>query len=191
MSYLIFDTETTGIPRNRNAPVEMVDNWPRVVQIAWQEYDEEEALKNSREAIIRPDGFFIPEEAARVHGITQDRALAEGIPLPEILPSFAEAVNRADVLAAHNMRFDSFVVGAEFVRAGLVTELFAKRRICTMESSTEYCRLPGRFGFKWPTLAELYYTLFRASFMEEHNAAADVTACARCFFELKNLNIIS
>jgi hypothetical protein len=89
------------------------------------------------------------------------------------------------------MRFDASVMGAEFVRAEMVTEMFAKRKICTMESSTEYCQLPGRFGFKWPTLAELYYTLFRASFMDEHNAAADVSACARCFFELKNLGVIS
>ena len=191
MSYLIFDTETTGIPRNRNAPVEMVENWPRVVQIAWQVNDESDVLTSSREAIIKPEGFYIPEEAARVHGITQDRALEEGIPFSDILPAFAEAVNRADVLVAHNMRFDSFVMGAEFVRAKIVTEMFAKRRVCTMEASTAYCQIPGPYGYKWPTLAELYYTLFRTSFLDEHDAAGDVRACARCFFELKNRGVIS
>lgn len=191
MTYLIFDTETTGIPRNRNAPLEMVENWPRVVQIAWQVYDEAETLINSREAIIRPDGFIIPPDAARVHGITQERALEVGIPLFDILPAFVEEVGRADVLVAHNMNFDASVMGAEFVRGALETEMFSKRRICTMEASTEYCQLPGRYGFKWPTLAELYYKLFRSTFQGEHDAAADVRACARCFFELKHLNIIS
>ena len=33
---LIFDTETTGLPHNKTAPVSDVDNWPRLVQIAWQ-----------------------------------------------------------------------------------------------------------------------------------------------------------
>lgn len=169
----------------------MVDNWPRVVQIAWQVYDEGETLLAARDAIIKPEGYVIPQEASRVHGITQERALAEGVPLMEILPVFDAAVNGTDILVAHNMRFDSSVMGAEFVRAEMVTELFAKRQVCTMESSTEYCQLPGRYGYKWPTLAELYYTLFHASFMDEHNAAADVSACARCFFELKNLGIIS
>jgi DNA polymerase-3 subunit epsilon len=191
LRYLIFDTETTGIPRNRHAPVEDVSNWPRLVQIAWQGYDDSEVLVDSREAIIKPADFFIPPEAARVHGITQERALDEGIPLGEILPAFAGAVGDADVLVAHNMRFDASVMGAEFVRAGMETELFRKKRVCTMESSTEYCQIPGPYGFKWPTLSELYYTLFRTSFMDEHNASADVSACARCFFELKHLHIIS
>lgn len=169
----------------------MVENWPRVVQIAWQIYDEGEILQESRDAIIKPEGYIIPQEASRVHGITQERALEEGKPLMDILPMFSAAVSGADILVAHNMRFDASVMGAEFVRAEMATEMFVKRQICTMESSTEYCQIPGRFGFKWPTLAELYYTLFRASFMDEHNAAADVSACARCFFELKNLGVIS
>jgi len=37
--FLIFDTETTGLPKNFNAPITDVDNWPRCVQIAWQLHD--------------------------------------------------------------------------------------------------------------------------------------------------------
>jgi DNA polymerase-3 subunit alpha len=37
--YLIFDTETTGIPRNKTAPLTDFENWPRLVQIAWQLHD--------------------------------------------------------------------------------------------------------------------------------------------------------
>ncbi len=32
--YLIFDTETTGLPKNYNAPLTDADNWPRLVQLA-------------------------------------------------------------------------------------------------------------------------------------------------------------
>jgi DNA polymerase III subunit alpha len=38
--YLIFDTETTGLPQNYSAPLTDFDNWPRCVQLAWQVHDE-------------------------------------------------------------------------------------------------------------------------------------------------------
>ena len=37
--YLIFDTETTGLPKSWNAPITDTDNWPRCIQIAWQLHD--------------------------------------------------------------------------------------------------------------------------------------------------------
>ncbi|MCX6741278.1 MAG: hypothetical protein NTY61_02675, partial [Candidatus Parcubacteria bacterium] len=37
-TYLFFDTETTGLPKNWKAPIEDLDNWPRIVQIAWAIY---------------------------------------------------------------------------------------------------------------------------------------------------------
>ena len=38
--YLIFDTETTGLPKRWGAPISDTDNWPRCIQIAWQLHDE-------------------------------------------------------------------------------------------------------------------------------------------------------
>ena len=38
--YLIFDTETTGLPKRWDAPITDTDNWPRCIQIAWQLHDE-------------------------------------------------------------------------------------------------------------------------------------------------------
>ena len=37
--FLIFDTETTGLPKRWNAPLTDSDNWPRCIQIAWQLHD--------------------------------------------------------------------------------------------------------------------------------------------------------
>ena len=37
--YLFFDTETTGLPKDWKAPISDLDNWPRLVQIAWSHYD--------------------------------------------------------------------------------------------------------------------------------------------------------
>ncbi|MGB0979464.1 MAG: DNA polymerase III subunit alpha, partial [Croceimicrobium sp.] len=57
----------------------------------------------------------------------------------------------------------------------------------------EYCQLPGGRGgqFKMPKLEELYEKLFGHKFAEAHNAAADVEATARSFFEALRLGIYS
>ena len=70
--YLIFDTETTGLPKKDQAPISDVDNWPRVVQIAWQFHDESGKLLENHNLLIKPDGFEIPYSAEKVHGISNN-----------------------------------------------------------------------------------------------------------------------
>ncbi len=183
--YLFFDTETNGLPQNWNAPVTAVHNWPRMVQLAWIETDESGAETNRKDYVIKPDGFTIPKAVAKVHGITTDRALAEGVALTPVLEEFSQAIERSKTIVAHNMNFDEKIVGAEFIRADIANRLFQTRRVCTMKRSTEFCKIPGNYGYKWPTLTELHLKLFKKPFQEAHNAAIDVAACAKCFFELK------
>ena len=66
--YLVFDTETTGLPNNFNAPVSDSGNWPRMVQIAWQLHDDEGNLIENQDYIIKPEGYDIPFNASRIHG---------------------------------------------------------------------------------------------------------------------------
>jgi DNA polymerase III epsilon subunit-like protein len=188
--YLIFDTETTGLPTSRAAPPSDVDNWPRVVQLAWQTFDTRGKKTGGRSFVIRPDGFAIPEEAVRVHGISTVIAKRKGVPIVKALAAFEEALKKASVVVAHNFQYDGNTVAAEFYRVGIRKPFDHKTQVCTMEVSTEYCALPGRYGFKWPTLPELHSKLFRESARETHNAAADVAICSKCFFELKRLGIV-
>ena len=76
--FLFFDTETTGLPQRWNAPVTDVDNWPRLVQLAWIMCDDKGNVIEERSDIIKPEGFSIPVEASRVHGITTIKAQEEG-----------------------------------------------------------------------------------------------------------------
>lgn len=189
--YLFFDTETTGIPRDYKAPASDARNWPRMVQLAWLATDAEGNEQAAAEYIIRPEGFTIPREAARIHGITTERALSEGRELRAVLAEAAAALGAAGLLIAHNMTFDEKILGAEFLRCGLPNEVEAKSRACTMQASTEFCALPGRYGCKWPTLQELHQTLFHEGFVGAHRALTDVRACARCFFELRRRGIMT
>ena len=188
--YLFFDTETTGLPRNWNAPLSDLDNWQRLVQIAWLQYDNKRRKLLERNYIIKPEGFTIPPDASQVHGITTTRAKRDGVALKKVLREFSMLIDKSSLLVAHNMAFDKKIVGAEFLRKGINNNLAQIQKICTMEASTPFCKLPGNYGYKWPKLTELHFTLFNNEFEEAHNAAVDITACAKCFWELKRRGII-
>src|ERR1035437_2332617 len=188
--YLFFDTETTGVPRNYKAPASDLRNWPRLVQIAWLLVDVENNEIECAEHIVKPDGFTIPADAARVHGITTEMAAKEGVDLKLALAAVADSLSKASSLFAHNISFDEKILGAEFLRAGLANLVESKPRRCTMQESTNYCRLPGRYGFKWPTLQELHLKLFNQPIEGAHRALVDVRACARCYFELRRIKVM-
>ncbi len=188
--YLFFDTETTGLPRNWKAPVTDLNNWPRLVQLAFLYFDRYGNKISGGDFIVRPEGFSIPADASRIHGISTERALQEGKPLLTVLQEFQSLIGQAEVLVAHNISFDEKIVGAEFLRKGLPNTIPSKRKICTMESTTNFCAISGPNGYKWPKLSELHYKLFRTGFDEAHNAAVDITATAKCFWELKRLGKI-
>jgi len=188
--YLFFDTETTGLPKNYNAAIEDLDNWPRLVQIAWLTYGQQGQELNTANYIIRPDGFEIPTQASDIHGITTARALLEGLALEKVMAEFITVLNACDFLVAHNMSYDIKIIEAECLRLGLTSELANKTTICTKELATDFCALEGKYGYKWPKLSELHIKLFDSDFEAAHDALVDVRATARCFWELKNLGVI-
>jgi DNA polymerase-3 subunit alpha len=188
--YLIFDTETTGLPKSWNAPITDTDNWPRCIQIAWQLHDEMGNLVEHNDFLVQPDGFNIPYDAERVHGISTDLAMEQGIPLDEGLELFNEALKKTKFIVGQNVGFDVNIMGCEFHRRGVANNLTELPVLdtCT-EQTAQLCQIPGGRGgkFKLPTLTELHEHLFGVGFSEAHNATADVEATTRCFLELIRL----
>ena len=186
--YLIFDTETTGLPQNYNAPLTDFDNWPRLVQIAWQLHGPKGELISAQNHIVKPDGFEIPFNSEKIHGISTKRAHAEGKALDEVLDLFAEDVAKTKWVIGHNVEFDNAIVGCEYLRREKVNILEGKTNYDTKLESTDFCKIPGGRGgaYKWPTLTELHYKLFGVGFDDAHDAAYDVDATAKCFFGLLN-----
>ncbi len=186
MKFLFFDTETTGLPRNFKAPYTDVNNWPRIVQLAWILSDGEQIISQSNN-IIKVD-FPIPVESSRIHGITNAVSLEKGREIGPVLLDFIEDVESSDVLICHNLNFDLTVLQAELLRLSLNPEL-KKKMFCTMKSSVEYCKLPGNYGFKWPKLEELYKICFQENLENAHDAMVDVQATYRIFNKLRLENI--
>lgn len=192
--YLFFDTETTGLPADWNAPASQIHNWPRMVQLACLLYEPTGTLVDSRNLIIKPENYTIPAAATAIHGITTERALSEGVDLKESLLDFQDLISKATLLVAHNMEFDEKIMGAEYYRKMGKDPLIGKKKICTMKHPAviKYCAIPPiRFGnYKWPSLAELHYKVFGSSFNDAHDASVDILATAKCFFALKQNRII-
>jgi len=182
--FLVFDTETTGLPKKWKAPLNDFDNWPRMVQLAWQCHDLQGRFLFAKNHVIKPDGFSIPDEVVKVHGISNEIANQKGIPLKEALIEFFEDVKKAKFIIGHNIEFDINIVGSELLRCGMPEIMTKAPQICTKVESTEFCAILKNGKPKWPTLTELHTKLFGEPFNEAHNAAADVEATTRCFLEL-------
>ena len=185
--YLIFDTETTGLPKNWKAPITDTDNWPRCVQIAWQLHDDMGQLIEDQNYLIKPNDFEIPYESQKIHGISTELAIKEGEDLHIVLEKFNSSLQKSSFVIGHNISFDINVIGCEFYRTGIDNVLKNANLLDTCTEDTALlCELPGGRGgkFKLPTLIELHEFLFKTSFKEAHNATADVEATARCFLEL-------
>jgi len=188
--YLFFDTETTGLPKNWKAPVTDLNNWPRMIQVAWILCDSEGKRISEKEYIIKPENFTIPKAASNVHGITTEKAIKEGVDLEPVLKEFNELVAQSNYIVAHNISFDEKIIGAELLRKSVESDFDKKPKLCTMQASTNYCKIPGQYGFKWPKLSELHIKLFGVDFEGAHDAFADIDATEKCFWELRKKELI-
>jgi len=188
--HFFFDTETTGKPIDWNAPVTNISNWPRLVQIAYIVYDKNGNELSANQFIIKPNGYLIPQESVKIHGITNEKANEHGVTLSSVLNILYDQISKVNCLVAHNINFDEKVLGAEFLRNNMDNILSEKTKICTMELSTDFCAISGYNGYKWPKLSELYYKLFEHQYDNAHNAYSDIRATAKCYWELKKQGII-
>ncbi|WP_347839283.1 3'-5' exonuclease [uncultured Draconibacterium sp.] len=192
-TYVFFDTETTGLPNDFNAPFTDSDNWPRLVQLAWIVTDEAGKHIDEQNFIIKPDGFEIPEDVLEIHGITTEKAEAEGHYLAGVLADFWKVVAFSDFIVAHNISFDVNIVAAEFHRIGMSNIFRNERLLDTKKAGADICKIPNPHdyeGYKWPRLKELYRHLFGEDFENAHDAFADITATERCFWKMREINAI-
>jgi DNA polymerase-3 subunit alpha len=151
-------------------------------------------LIEHQDYLIQPEGFNIPYDAERIHGISTELAQANGIALSEVLEKFNIALGKAKFIVGQNLGFDVNIMGCEFHRLGVESQMSVMPVLdtCT-EVTASLLKLPGGRGgrFKLPTLTELHSYLFNKPFSEAHNATADVEATTRCFLELIRRDIFT
>ncbi len=189
---ICFDTETSGLPKNYKAPVTDINNWPRIISVAWVIFDEEGVVLDEHYTLIKPEGFVIPEEASKIHGITTEKALAEGNGIVEVITNLVLAIESCNIITGHNIRFDQNVIDCEIVRMGAIWSGSPAKIVDTMMVGTDFCKIPNtRGGYKWPKLGELYAKLFPdKEIVDAHNALGDVRSTADCYLELRKLGLV-
>ena len=187
---LFIDTETTGLPEKKYQSFNSPFQGPRLVEVAWIECEVDGTTIAEYNSIIKPDSFTIPNSATSIHSITTGRAHEEGSDIVSVLKKLYMPMNNCTFIVGHNVNFDLRIIATEFTRAGIPMSHQMSRRICTMKSSVNLCKLKRGTGYKYPTLAELHHFLFGLPLSESHRALSDARACMRCFFELKRRGIL-
>ncbi len=180
--YLIFDCSGIDKPKSWKAPFSDTFNWPRIIHMSWIILDKSLNPIDDYDQIIIPEGFSFSKDIQKRCHIDQEDIDEKGAPLEDVLNAFEKCLSQAEHVIAHNMNFNENTLAAEFLRKGIRHSLFLKDRICLMQESTFFCKIPNKGrGYKWPTLTELHSIIFKKAFSPPNNARADVIAATRCF----------
>ncbi len=189
MKAFVFDTETTGFSVRGGTLAEQ----PYIVQFAGilGEISKENGfVEIERVNIFIKPRISIPFGASQVHGI-YDKDVEDAPYIEEVYQKFIKYLNTTDVVVGHNIEYDEQVIRDELARIGRPGDYQPIKSVCTMRSSTEYCKLQGRgFSFKAPKLSELHKFLFDTWFEGAHDAMIDVEATAKSFGELVKRGVI-
>ena len=209
MKVIIFDTETTGLPKSRQSLVTNTEEWPHIVQFSYIVYD---MLANKLEKVVDsivklPTEILIPIESSAIHNITKEISDEHGVPIKEVINNFVKDLAECSMLIAHNLEFDMNMLIVELLRMNREAELIEDEstvelnnsayetimkigKYCTMKETEKKCNIKaisksGKEYTKFPTLSELHYFLFKSYPKNIHNSLNDILICLRCFYILQ------
>jgi DNA polymerase III epsilon subunit-like protein len=208
MKFLVFDTETTGLPQTKFISPTTLNLWPHIVQFSYVIYDSSlNDIIESKDYIIKlPESILISEESSKIHGITNNISNEKGIPINHVFNEFFNNLRNVDKLIGHNIEFDINMLKIELLRIiNNNSDLFQqiklykqcfhyilnyKNIICTLKESIVFCniQLMDKYGkpyLKYPKLVELHEKLFNKTPNNLHNSFNDILVTLRCFMKLK------
>jgi DNA polymerase III epsilon subunit-like protein len=210
MKFLVFDTETTGLPRIKFICPGYLEQWPHIVQFSYVIYDNTSNTLEINDNIIKiPDNIDIPKESSDIHSITKIMTNKYGVELDEVFQKFFQQVQTADYIIGHNINFDINMIRVELLRKiyksehdGIIhnieeiqlwkqylNELQNKKNIiCTMKTNTYFCNITavskyGKTYIKYPTLNQLHNKLFSTEPKMLHDSSVDILVTLRCYMK--------
>ena len=208
MKVLIFDTETTGLPKTKIISQDTLDKWPHIVQFSFIIFDTEtNSLDMTQDFIIRMSSDIqIPQDSTNIHGITNEISREKGINIEDALRQFFYSLRNVELLVGHNVSFDINMIYVELLRIIYVKKYPEdhisaykydlhfltnfKNIYCTMQETIDLCAIKandkfGREYNKFPKLVELHQHLFGTTPSSLHNSLIDILVTLRCFVQLK------
>jgi len=196
MRVIVFDTETTGLPKTKVLTTGLVNLWPYIVQLSYIIFNTEtfEIEEHYNQYINIGENIKLDEEAVKIHGLTRDFLMKYGIKIEDALQQMSKDINKCDLIVGHNVIFDKNVVLVEAIRNDIPVRF--KKEYCTMKNGKDICKIEkinakGEKYFKYPKLIELHEKLFNKSPNNLHNSFNDILVTLRCFMKLKhNIDLI-
>lgn len=177
----VFDTETSGMPDWKNpsdAPQQ-----PHLVEVGALVVDADSyEVVHSLSVIVRPDGWTIDDEVARVHGITHEHAMDVGIPEAAALAIAMELWRGCDRRVGYNQSFDAriFRIALKRYRPDEADDFKAAAAECCMWHAQKVV------GGKLPKLADAYNHFTGRTLEGAHSAYADAMATAELHKALRS-----
>lgn len=211
MRVLVFDTETTGLPQTKILSPDTLHEWPNIVQFSYIVFDLSlNEIVDSNNHIIRlPENVTIPDESSKIHGITNEISIQQGVPITEVLSEFMTHLDKCDLIVGHNIQFDINMIKVELLRI-IHKKLVKPREIkpykyylhyitnynniyCTLKETIQFCNMKainkyGKEYLKYPKLEELHKKIFNEMPNHLHNSFNDILVTLRCFM-MFNYNI--
>lgn len=194
MSYLVFDTETTGLP-DWSKPAD-ADGQPRLASWCMLFVDDDLEIEHRHYGLVKPDGWIMSLEAEAVNGLSNERLLSEGTPIRDALELFTGAIMDGRKLVAHNLSFDTKIMRGELRRAKFSDDSCVDG-ICTMRELTRICQIPKNTGkglgngLKFPRLEEACRILLNKDLPGAHNALVDAKACLWLLREMDRRRLLN
>lgn len=194
MSYLVFDTETTGLV-DWAAPSD-APHQPRLASWCMIFADDNLEIEHSWSALVRPDGWEMPPEAMMVNGLSNIRLAAEGQDIRWPLSLMIAGLQGGRIPVAHNFDFDAKIMRGELRRSpfgGYAALIPSATGICTMRGLTGECAIPhpkfaGRY--KWPSLAQACDIILGINLIDAHDCEVDAMACLRLLRAMRERDLL-
>jgi DNA polymerase III epsilon subunit-like protein len=210
MRILVFDTETTGLPKSKIMNPDTLNLWPYTVQFSYVIYDTNlnDIVVSSDKIVKLKDGITIPEDSIKIHGITNEISQKNGINIESIINEFFSHLRNVDLLVGHNVSFDINMIKVELLRLIYEAKIISENEVkeckynlhfltnyknicCTLQESIDLCNIKAidKFGkeyTKFPKLLELHQKLFESTPNNLHNSFNDILVTLRCFMKLKH-----
>lgn len=204
---LFIDIETTGLPeqelksdgRKHYYPFNNYHKYDnsRIVQFSFLLYEKNGTMLEQHDYIIKPNNFIIPAESTKIHHITQEYALDNGIDINEAMNIFEEILEKTKLIVMHNTWFDKTIILSEASRLqnqNVIDKMLNTNYFCTMRDTKNILKIPSQYynGYKNPKLTELHNFLFQKTIDPKylHNSLNDAKITAKCFFKLLKKGLI-
>ena len=214
MKVLIFDTETTGLPKTKIISEENLEKWPHIVQFSFIIFDtiKNEITLSKDFIILMDDNIEIPQESINIHGVTNQISKEKGVNIEYVLKEFFYYLREVDKLIGHNISFDINILKVELLRI-IHKKKYPPHHIsaykfdlhflsnyeniyCTLKESIDLCNIKtiDKFGKeykKYPKLSELHHSLFGVVPKNLHNSLIDILITLRCYIKMEfNIDLL-